>query len=84
MVLLLAGCGTDPPASEESAQRGPAHTSPLTHVLSDASDGAIGITVTIPSADWFGPPGAWYMERNPGFGPPDGAGIIAFVVDEKF
>ena len=24
------------------------------------------------------------MERSPGFGPPDGAGIIAFVVDEKF
>lgn len=96
MVLLFAGCGTGSPASVTSEPRNPAHTaastaspspSPAarTHVLSEASDGAIGITVTVPSADWSGPPGQWAMEWLPaGFDPPNGAGIIAFVVDKKF
>jgi hypothetical protein len=96
MVLLVTGCGTGSPASETSAPRSPAHTAPptaspspsagaSTHVLSDGSDGAIGITVTVPAASWYGPPGEWFMEWLPaGFDPPAGAGIIAFVVDKKF
>lgn len=96
MVLLVAGCGTGSPASVTTAPRSPAHiaastASPSpsagawTHVLSDASDGAIGITVTVPAPGWSGPPGGWAMEWGPeGFDPPVGAGIIAFVVDKKF
>lgn len=93
MVLLVAGCGTGSPASVTSAPRSPAHTaastaspSPSTHILSDASDGAIGITVTVPAGGWWsGPPGQWALEWLPaGFDPPSGAGIIAFVVDKKF
>lgn len=90
MVLLAAGCGTESPSSETSALRSPAastpNPSPSTYVLSEASDGAIGITVTVPpTADWSGMPGEWWMERLPGgFGPPMGTGIIAFTVDKKF
>jgi len=96
LVLLVAGCGTGAPASVTSAPRSPAHTAASTaspspsagawtHVLSDASDGAIGITVTVPAPGWSGPPGQWAMEWGPeGFDPPVGAGIIAFVVDKKF
>ena len=93
MVLLVAGCGTDSPASETSASRTPAAStaspSPSagtsTHVLSYASDDAIGITVTIPETGWYGPPGEWAMEGSPdGFEAPAWAGIIAFVVDKKF
>src|SRR4051794_18764081 len=54
------------------------------HVLSDTSDGAIGITVTTPESGWS--VGHWGMETGPdGFDPPYGAGIIAFPgVDKKF
>jgi hypothetical protein len=96
IVLLVAGCGSGSPASVTSAPRSPGHTAASTdnpspseggrtHVLSDASDGAIGITVTVPAPGWSGPPGKWFMEWGPkGFDPPDGAGIIAFVVDKEF
>ena len=95
MALLVAGCGTDAPVSVTTAPRSPADAAASTaspspsggsrtHVLSDASDGAIGITVTVPAPDWYGEPDAWGMEWGPGFGPPDGAGIIAFTVDEEF
>ena len=96
MVLLAAGCGTESPASETSARRSPAHATTSTaspslsakastYVLSEASDGAIGITVTVPAVGWSDPAGEWAMERLPeGFDPPAGAGIIAFVVDKEF
>ena len=96
MALLVSGCGTGTPAPVTSASGSPSGAalstaSPppsagaSTHVLSDATDGAIGITVTVPAPGWSGPPGAWYMEWLPaGFEAPAGAGIIAFVVDEKF
>lgn len=96
LVLLVAGCGSESPASStstprSSAQKTASTASPSpsaavrTHVLSDASDGAVGITATVPSADWSGPPGEWFMEWGPaGLDPPMGAGIIAFVVDKKF
>ena len=96
MVLLVAGCGTGSPNSVTRAPRSPAHTTASTaspppsagtrtHVLSYASDGAIGITVTVPASGWSGSPGEWAMEWLPaGFDPPAGAGIIAFVVDKKF
>lgn len=95
-VFLLAGCGTGTPASVTTAPRSPADaaastTSPSasvesrTFVLSDASDGAVGITVTVPALGWSDPAGQWAMESLPaGFDPPAGAGIIAFVVDKKF
>lgn len=94
-VVLVAGCGTDGPTSVATASQTPtsgsaptSSTSPSddsrTHVLSDASDGAIGVTVTLP-VGWSGEPGGWSMESGPeGFDPPVGAGIIAFVVDEEF
>jgi len=95
MAALVAGCAADTPAPVATAAPSPTQVaaptpspSPsvgsLTHVLSDASDGAIGITVTLPTSTWYGEPDAWAMEWGPGFGPPDGAGIIAFTVDEKF
>lgn len=96
MALLVAGCGTGPPASVTTAPPSPAHAAAATsspspsvgsraHVLSDASDGAIGITVTVPPSGWSGEPDAWAMEWGPGgFDQPEGAGIIAFTVDKKF
>jgi hypothetical protein len=55
------------------------------HVLSDSSDGAVGITVTLPGSGWSGEPGGSALETGPnGFDPPDGAGIIAFTVDNGF
>lgn len=96
MVLLVAGCGSDSPASLTSAPPSSAHKAASTaipspsarswtHVLSNASDGAIGITVIVPAPGWSGRPGEWFMEWGPkGFDPPAGAGIIAFVVDKKF
>ena len=96
MALLVAGCGTGTPASVNTAPRSPTHAAASTaspspsvgsrtHVLSDASDGAIGISVTVPAPGWSGPPGQWVMEWGPeGFDSPAGAGIIAFVVDKKF
>jgi len=96
MALLVAGCGIGTSASVTTAPRSPADAAASTaspppsvesstHVLSDASDGAIGITVTVPAPGWSGPPGGWAMEWLPaGFDPPAGAGIIAFVVDKKF
>lgn len=95
-VVLVAGCGTSTPASVTTVSQTPtsagtptASASPSeesrTHVLSDDSDGAIGVTVTVPAAGWSGEPGGWSMESGPeGFDPPAGAGIIAFVVDEEF
>ena len=96
VAVLVAGCGTGEPALVSTASQTPmspgaqtASPSPSeesrTHVLSDASDGAIGVTVTVPAAGWFGEPGGWVMEYGPdGLDPPAGAGIIAFVVDEEF
>jgi hypothetical protein len=96
MVLLAVGCGTDSTDPETSAPRDPTSTgastagpSPSpdarTYVLSEATDGAIGITVSVPAAGWSDPAGEWAMEWGPdGFDPPTGAGIIAFVVDKKF
>ena len=96
MTLLVAGCGTDAPASVTTAPRSPAQAAASTaspspsvgsrtYVLSEASDDAIGITVTLPAPGWPGPPDVWAMEWGPGgFNPPDGAGIIAFVVDKEF
>ena len=95
-VVLVAGCGTDTPASGPTVSQTPtsagtptaspsASAESRTHVLSDTSDGAIGVTVTVPAAGWSGEPGGWSMESGPaGFDPPAGAGIIAFVVDEEF
>jgi hypothetical protein len=96
MALLLAGCGTDPgtsetatslsasPAAASSAGASPSEEA-RTHVLSEASDDAVGITVTVPASGWSGDPGGWAMESGPdGFDPPAGMGIIAYVVDEKF
>ncbi len=94
-VVLVAGCGTGTSGSVTTASPTPAiadtptaSASPSqgsrTHVLADNSDGAIGVTVTVP-AGWSGEPGGWSMESGPdGFDPPAGAGIIAFVVDEEF
>jgi hypothetical protein len=88
VVSLVAGCGTDTsvtpaPPSPAPAGASTAGASPsaegLTHVLSDASDGAIGITVSLPSPGWTGEPGGWAMERLPeGFEPPAGV-----VVDDR-
>jgi hypothetical protein len=95
-VLLAAGCGADTPSSVTTASSTssspPAPTSSpspsaevRTHVLSEASGGAVGVTVTVPASGWIGTPGGWAMERLPqSFDPPAGAGIIAFVVDEEF
>lgn len=100
MGLLVAGCATGAPASTTppapSQRMSPAPSmSPATtaipaaqsrtHVLSDSSDGAVGITVTMPASGWSGEPGAWAVEWGPdGADPPDGAAIIVFTVDEEF
>ena len=96
MVVLVPACGAGPPAFVTTASQTPTSAaeptvspSPSavarTHVLSEASDGAVGITVTVPASGWSGDPGGWAMERLPeGFDQPAGAGIIAFVVDEEF
>ena len=94
VLMALAACG---PGQETADSTGPSQSpapstakpSPSgggrTHVLSDASEGAIGITVTVPAPGWSGEPGGWGMEWGPeGFDPPDGAGIIAFTVDKEF
>ena len=90
-VVLVAGCGTGTPASVTTVSQTPtsagtptASASPSeesrTHVLSDDSDGAIGVTVTVPAAGWSGEPGGWSMESGPeGFDPPAGAGIMSRV-----
>jgi hypothetical protein len=95
LIVLIPACGTDTPASVTTASQTPTSTatraaspSPSaavrTHVLSEASGGAVGVTVTVPTG-WFGDPGSWAMEWGPdGFDQPAGAGIIAFVVDEEF
>jgi hypothetical protein len=57
----------------------------LDHVLADSAKGGVGITVTVPATGWNGDPGGWTMEWGPnGFDAPDGAGIIAYVVDKEF
>jgi hypothetical protein len=39
----------------------------------------------MPASGWSGEPGAWAVEWGPaGANPPDGAAIVAFVVDEEF
>lgn len=98
LLISVAACApataptTQPPATTPvpsptvTAER---TTSPTgggrTHVLSDSADGGVGITVTLPASGWSGEPGAWALETGPsGFDPPDGAGIIAFTVDEEF
>ena len=54
------------PASTAVSNAGPAPSAGgLTHVLSDSSDGAIGITVTIPASGWSGPPSEWALEWGP-------------------
>jgi hypothetical protein len=97
IAVLIAGCAGDPDSasvattSAPPTSQGPQTASPSpsetdkVHVLSEASDDAIGVTVTVPGAGWIGEPGGWVMEYGPdGFEPPAGAGIIAFVVDKKF
>jgi len=55
------------------------------HVLADSAKGGVGITVMVPASGWTGDPGGWTMEWGTnGFDPPDGAGIIAYVVDREF
>ncbi len=94
MGLLVAGCAagapdsTTTPAPAQTVSPAPS-ASPVapgrTHVLSASSEDAVGITVTMPASGWSGEPGGWAMERGrEGFSPPDGAAIIAFVVDEEF
>jgi hypothetical protein len=92
--LLVAGCASGAPASTPTpAPAQVASPSPFaipsptgrTHVLSDRADGGVPITVTMPVSGWYGEPGGWALERGAeGFSPPDGAAIIAFVVDEEF
>lgn len=95
MALLVAGCGIGTQESDTTASQGPTSVAapiaspspsaaPPTHVLSEASDDAVGITVTVPASGWSGEPNSWAMEWGPGFEPPAGAGIIAFTVDEEF
>jgi hypothetical protein len=95
--VLIAGCAGDPDSASTAASPAPptsgdpqtASPSPSeterVHVLSEASNGAVGVTVTVPGAGWVGEPGGWFMEYGPeGIDPPAGSGIIAFVVDKKF
>jgi hypothetical protein len=97
VAVLVAGCATDAdPAAVSTAEQttnsataqsaSPSQSkSGTTHALADTSDGAIGVSVTVPSGGWSGEPGGWALEYLPdGFDPPAGAGIIAFVVDEEF
>jgi len=94
MGFLVAGCATGAPAStrtpEPAQTMSPApSTSPgpagRTHILSDSSDGGVGITVTMPASGWSGEPGAWFVEWDPdGANPPYGAAIVVFTVDEEF
>jgi hypothetical protein len=93
IAVLVAACGSsaDPadPAAPATTPSTEVETSPSaggrTHVLSDPADGGVGITVTLPASGWSGEPGGWAMETGPdGFDPPEGAGIIAFTVDEEF
>ena len=96
LTMLIASCGIGEPDSAGTAPElstsadvqtasPSASSKSRSHVLSDASEGAIGVTVTVPAAGWTGESGGWSMEHLPdGFDPPAGAGIIAFVVDEKF
>ena len=90
MLVFVAACA---PATAPTTPTGPPTPVPSptatgggrTHVLSDSSDGGVGITVTLPGSGWSGEPGGWTLETGPnGFDPPDGAGIIAFTVDEEF
>jgi len=71
------------PAAPATSTAGPSPTAEgITEVLSDSSDGAVGITVTAPG---YWSVGHWAAETGPaGFDRPAGAGIIAFVVDKKF
>ena len=87
ILVFLAACDaatpTTPPPTPVSSPT--AMGDGRTHVLSDSSDGGVGITVTLPGSGWSGEPGGWALETGPnGFDPPDGAGIIAFTVDEEF
>jgi hypothetical protein len=89
ILVFLAACA---PATAPTPSTAPSTPVPSptagegpTHVLSDSSDGGVGITVTLPGSGWSGEPGGWTLETGPnGFDPPDGAGIIAFTVDEEF
>jgi hypothetical protein len=93
ILVSVAACApaADPanPTAPATAQSAEVDTSSSvggrTHVLSDSSDGGVGITVTLPASGWSGEPGGWALETGPnGFDPPDGAGIISFTVDEEF
>jgi hypothetical protein len=90
IVVFLAACA---PATAPTTPTPPSTPVPSptatgggrTHLLSDSSDGGVGITVTLPGSGWSGEPGGWTLETGTnGFDPPDGAGIIAFTVDEEF
>ena len=92
IMLALAACTSSPGSTDTALDDGSGSTAPATSssvedqplALADQSRGGIGITLTQPS-DWSGETDSWAMETGPsGFDRPDGAGIIAFVVDEKF
>jgi hypothetical protein len=51
------------------------------HVLWDASAGGLGMTVTIPTHDWYGDPGGGILVKNDNADAPDGAGMIVFFGD---
>jgi hypothetical protein len=90
ILVFVAACAsttdpTTPTAPATSRSDTSSSGGDRTHVLSDSSDGGVGITVTLPASGWSGEPGGWALESGPnGFDPPDGAGIISFTVDEKF
>jgi hypothetical protein len=54
------------------------------HLLSEATDGGVPITVTIAAPAWEGDPGIGFLQWNEGADPPDGAGMIAFQSREYY
>lgn len=84
MCVLVAGCATAAPGPTTAPATAVPVAGTRSHVLSDPSDGGVGITVTLPESGWYGEPGGWALEGEGGFSPPSGAAIIAFVVDKEF
>lgn len=83
-VVLLIGCqssSSSSPGASPSAEPSTSADSGLPvgsdHVLWD-TPGDVGITITIPSAGWFGDYGGGILTKNDSADPPDGAGMIVF------
>lgn len=82
------GSGTTPspePTATPEPSPSAAGFSERPHVIYEATDGGVPITVTIAAPGWDTEPGVGFLEKGTeGADPPDGAGIIAFHVDREY